>query len=257
MIKLEGVIVCVNYSDFLAHTLPSTKDQFDKLVVVTDTKDKETKDLCSSYGVECVQTDCFYGGKDPFNKGKGINEGLNKLSMDGWVLQLDSDIYFPPETRSILDVRPLDKEKIYGADRLMCPNYESWAKFLEKSPPIYKSRVFVNLTAFPVGTRLSEFHNPRGGYEPIGFFQLWNPRGSGIADYPQCHGAADKTDVLHCKRWPRDKRELLADVVVIHLASGRGWGLNWNGRKSPKFGPNASNDTCIQENGYYGYFENG
>jgi glycosyltransferase involved in cell wall biosynthesis len=237
MIKLEGVVVCVNYSDFLAHTLPSIYTQFDKLVVVTDLKDVDTKELCSAYGVECVQTDCFYGSKDPFNKGKGINAGLERLDKDGWVIQLDSDIYFPPCTRSILNVRHLDHEKIYGVDRLMCPSYDSWVNYLRKPNPLHSKTVFVNLNAFPVGTRLSEFHNPKGGYEPIGFFQLWHPQGSGVFDYPQCHGAADKTDVLHCKRWTRDKRELMADVVVIHLASGRGWGLNWNGRKSPKFGP--------------------
>ena len=36
---LEGIIVCVNYSDFLAHTLPYNKTHFDNLIVVTDTKE--------------------------------------------------------------------------------------------------------------------------------------------------------------------------------------------------------------------------
>lgn len=233
--KLEAVIVCVNYSDFLAHTLPSTRNQFNKLVVVTDHNDLETKKICEYYNVQCIQTDVFYENGDAFNKGKGINEGLKHLDLDGWVLHLDSDIYLPPQTRSILETLPLDSSKIYGADRLMCPNYEEWQKFLDVPGPIQDSWIFVHLTKFPVGVRICEYKTYHGGYEPIGYFQLWNPSASGITEYPTEHGFADRTDVLHCKKWPRDKRELLPEIVTIHLESESGIGLNWKGRITRKF----------------------
>ena len=238
--KLEAVIVCVNYSDFLAHTLPSTRNQFDKLVVVTDSKDNDTKKLCEYYNVECVQTDVFYENGDAFNKGKGINAGLERLDLDGWVLHLDSDIYLPPQTRSILENLPLDKEKIYGADRLMCPGYEDWTKFVDKPSPIQDSWIFIHLDRYPVGVRIAEYKTWHGGYEPIGYFQMWNPVGSGVSQYPSKHGFADRTDVLHCKKWSREKRELLPEIVVIHIESEAGIGLNWKGRKTPMFGPKAS-----------------
>lgn len=234
--KIEAVVVCVNYSDFLAHTLPSTRNQFDKLVVVTDYRDTQTKTLCEYYNVECVQTDAFYEGGDAFNKGKGINEGLKKLDLDGWVVHLDSDIYLPPQTRSILENLPLDGRKIYGADRLMCPGYEQWQKFLNRPTPIQDAWIFVHLTQFPVGVRLAEYKTYHGGYEPIGYFQLWNPSHSKVFSYPDKHGFADRTDVLHCKKWSRDKRELLPEIVVIHLESEPGIGLNWKGRTTPEFG---------------------
>jgi hypothetical protein len=233
--KLEAVIVCVNYSDFLAHTLPSTRNQFNKLVVVTDRNDIETKKICEYYNVQCIQTDVFYENGDAFNKGKGINEGLKHLDLDGWVLHLDSDIYLPPQTRSILETLPLDSNKIYGADRLMCPNYEEWKNFLDKPGPIQDSWIFVHLTKFPVGVRICEYKTYHGGYEPIGYFQLWNPSVSGITEYPTEHGFADRTDVIHCKKWPRDKRELLPEIVTIHLESEAGIGLNWKGRITRKF----------------------
>ena len=58
--------------------------------------------------------------------------------------------------------------------------------------------------------------------------------------YPNEHGFADRTDVLHCKKWPREKRELLPEILVIHLESETGIGLNWKGRKTPMFGPKAT-----------------
>lgn len=241
--KLEAVIVCVNYSDFLAHTLPSTRNQFDRLVVVTDFSDEDTKRLCEFYNVECVQTDVFYEDGDTFNKGKGINAGLGKLDLDGWVVHLDADIYLPPQTRSILENLPLEGEKIYGADRLMCPCYEEWQRFVNKPSPIQDAWIFVHIDKFPVGVRLAEYKTPTGGYEPIGYFQLWNPQGSKVLRYPDKHGFADRTDVLHCKNWPRSKRELLPEIVVIHLESEPGMGLNWKGRTTPKFGPNSPSST--------------
>jgi hypothetical protein len=233
--KLEAVIVCVNYSDFLAHTLPSTKNQFNQLVVVTDYEDVETKRLCEYYNVKCVQTDVFYENGDKFNKGKGINEGLKHLDLDGWVVHLDADIYLPPQTRSILENLPLDSSKIYGADRLMCPNYDEWKEFENCPSPIQDAWIFVHLTRFPVGVRLCEYKTYHGGYEPIGYFQLWNPTTSGVTAYPDKHGFADRTDVLHCKKWPREKRELLPEIVLIHLESEAGIGLNWKGRTTEKF----------------------
>jgi glycosyltransferase involved in cell wall biosynthesis len=233
--KIEAVIVCVNYADFLAHTLASTRSQFDRLVIVTDHSDLETKNLCQYYNVQCVQTDVFYEDGDTFNKGKGINEGLKHLDLDGWVVHIDADIYLPPQTRHILESLPLDESKIYGADRLMCPSYKDWLKFQDSPSKLQDSWIFVHLTRFPVGVRVCEYKTYHGGYEPIGYFQLWNPSTSGVKEYPDKHGFADRTDVIHCKKWPREKRELLPEIVLIHLESEPGFGLNWKGRKTEQF----------------------
>jgi hypothetical protein len=246
--KLEAVIVCVNYSDFLAHTLPSTRNQFDKLVVVTDFEDLETKRLCEYYNVMCIQTNAFYENGDTFNKGRGINEGLRHLDQNGWVLHLDADIYLPPQTRSILENLPLDSSKIYGADRLMCPSFDEWQEFQNSPKPIQDAWIFVHLTQFPVGVRLCEYKTHHGGYEPIGYFQLWNPLKSNVFTYPNKHGFADRTDVIHCKKWPRQKRELLPEIVVIHLESEPGIGLNWKGRTTEKFSSKKSTTENKQSN---------
>jgi hypothetical protein len=234
---LEGIIICVNYSDFLAHTLPHSRNQFDNLVVVTDTKDQKTKDVCDYYHVRCIQTDVFYEDGNNFNKGKGISEGMKHLSRKDWVIHLDADIYLPPMTRYILDKLPLEKDKLYGVDRLMCPSYNEWMKFIDEPESVQESYIYVHLNRFPIGVRICEYNNYHSGYEPIGFFQLWNPEGSGVYDYPTEHDYCDRTDVLHVKKFPRNKRELLPEIVVIHLDSEASiMGTNWQGRKTPKFG---------------------
>ena len=55
--KIEGISVCVGYSDFLAQTLPWNLQHFDKFVVVTSYDDAETIELCRKFSVECRPTD--------------------------------------------------------------------------------------------------------------------------------------------------------------------------------------------------------
>lgn len=234
--KLEGVIVCVNYSDFLAHTLPHIKGIFNKLVVVTDLEDKDTKNLCEYYNVQCIQTNVFYEGKDKFNKGKGINEGLKNLDCDGWVVQLDADIYLPPLTRSILEKIELDRRTIYSIDRLMCPSFEAWQDYI-RNPKQHEGWIYVHCTAFPLGVRIAAYHDD--GYQPIGYFQMWNPKGSGVYEYPKEHGECDRSDILHTKKFSRSRRQLIPELVAIHLDSEGldvyDMGKNWGGRKTRLF----------------------
>lgn len=237
---LECVVVCVNYFDFLAHTLPYNRNQFDNMVVVTDTKDENTKTLCEYYHVTCVQTDIFYKDGQVFNKGAAINEGLKHLSNKGWVLHLDADIYLPPLTRTILEKLPLQKNKMYSCDRLMCPSYYDWVRFMNKPRNVQEGWIFVHMDAFPIGVRIAEYMTDDGGWEPIGYFQLWNPKGSNVYGYPTEHGFCDRTDVIQAKRFPRENRELLPEIIVIHLESeGLGvgdMGKNWKGRMTKQFG---------------------
>jgi hypothetical protein len=234
---LEVVIVCVDYADFLIHTLPQAKLNSNHVVVVTTPTDKETQSVCAHHNVECLRTNAFYENGDPFNKAKGINEGLAYLSKRGWVLHIDADVYLPAMTRSILERKDLDPKRIYGADRLMCPDFESWVSYNRRPKPIHDSWTYVHLNAFPIASRIADYNGDC--YAPIGYFQLWNPGASGVTTYPDKHGAADRTDMLFAKLWQRGNRELLPEVVVVHLdsedATVKRMGANWNGRKTLPF----------------------
>lgn len=240
--QLEAVVVCVNYSDFLAYTLPANRSQFNNMVVVTDTKDEATVAICNKYNVRCVQTDAFYDTGHKFNKAAGINAGLAALQLNGWVIHMDADIMLPPLTRYILEKLPLNPSKMYGADRLMCTSHDEWMEYLESARSVHENWAFLHLNLFSVGSRLVQYgewmeDGTPDGWVPIGYFQLWYPSATDCRRYPSQHGAADRTDVLHAKHYDRAHRELLPEIAVIHLDSEAApMGANWNGRQTARFG---------------------
>src|SRR5262245_56081407 len=90
--KIEAVVTCVNYADFLAHTLPLNKPHFDRMIVVTAPEDRDTQKVCDAWRQKYHATDCFRSRWSEFCKGAGINEGLAKLDKDAWIVHMDADI---------------------------------------------------------------------------------------------------------------------------------------------------------------------
>lgn len=239
--KLEAVTVCVDYSDFLAVTLPHNLKHFDNYVVVTSYEDRETQDLCHHYGVECRTTNLMYIKSQmehhKFAKGRAIDFGLAYLGRTDWTLQLDADTWLPDNTRAWLNFANLDSECIYGIDRYSCDSYEDWEKFQHQRYTQHLRHCLVIPPPFPMGARIAikEYN----GYIPIGFFQLWNAKKFPQRRYPLNNSGAEHTDVLHSLQWPDDKRRLLPELLCIHLSSETSskMGANWHGRTTKQFGP--------------------
>ena len=232
--KLEGVVVCDRYHDFLRNTLPYNKHLFDKLVVVTSYEDKETQRVCEYNHVKCVRSDAMEARKGHFRKGMGINAGLAALDGDGWVVHLDADMLLPPQTRFLLERAQLDEGMIFGIDRFIVKGFRAYQKFREELPLQHECDTFVHLDALPLGTRVMS--GAGGGYVPIGFFQMWHPRVSGITRYPEGHTNAGREDMLMAKQWVRARRGFIPEVVGYHLESDDAvMSSNWNGRKTALF----------------------
>jgi hypothetical protein len=235
--KIEAVTVCVDYSDFLAWFLALNRCHFDRIVVVTDTRDVRTPTLCEHYAVECIRTDAFYEGGQAFDKGAGINVGLAALDRDGWVAHLDSDIVLPPRTRKLIEAANLDPAMIYGVDRMLCQSFDDWIQYLALPEVSHAQNIFMNGRAFPLGTRVGALWGD--GYVPIGFFQLWHPGASGKQSYDK-HSDAGRGDFAFATSWPRAKRSLIPEIMAVHLESERAPNaMNWRGRRSKQFGPDA------------------
>lgn len=241
---IEGVTVCVNCDDMLAWSLPLNKQVFDKLVVVTSEDDWHTQNLCRHYNVECVKTNIFKDGAFP--KGTAINLGLDRLSRKDWLIHFDCDIVMPPRTREMLQIAQIQKDTIYSAPRMNCPNFESWIKAFIKPPLIHEKEIYVHLGAFPMGALVSKTYTRdvdfefEKGFMPIGYFQVWNDNGVKKI-YPEEHQDCSRGDMtFSLKNWPkRLNRQLIPELVLIHLMTedGKQQGINWSGRKTSRFGP--------------------
>ncbi len=232
--KIECVVVCDQYSDFLSQTIHTNKFLFDKLVVVTSPEDKKTRKLCEFHHVHCIPTDELNSRWGEFHKGKAINIGLEALDCDGWVLHSDADMWYPPQTRLLLEQAQLDRSMIYGCDRFIVKGKQAWNDFIEQPGLQHEANAYIHLNAFPIGTRV--MHDFAGGWVPIGYFQLFHPSGSGISEYPQGHKDAGREDTLFAQKWPRAKRGFLPEIVGYHLESlDSTMSANWNGRTTAPF----------------------
>src|SRR5580658_1551538 len=232
--SMEAVIVCDKYADFLAQTLPHNKFLFDRIVVVTSFEDKATQRVCEFHHVECMRNDELQSRKGEFHKGKGINAGLQALSLKGWTVHMDADIYLPPQTRLLLQAADLDPAFIYGIDRFNVRGFEAWAEFQGVPKLQHENETYIHLGAFPIGTRV--MHRHAGGYVPIGFFQMWNPGASGVHRYPEEHSSAGRGDTVFAQQWPRSRRGFLPEIVGYHLESrDASNAANWSGRTTAPF----------------------
>lgn len=237
-LRLEIVVTCVNYGDFLAETLPYNLPHADRYVVVTTLDDTVTRNVCRKWSVECVTTDAFTEKGDPFNKGSGVNLGLGALRQRGWILQLDADIVLPLTFRNMLDKSALQRDCLYGAERFSVIGYKAWSEFKAAfhTDPQFSYRYLVTTPPhLHVGANVV---HKQLGYTPIGYFQLWHSSYMHKHElrYPDTQSTAEHTDVQFALRWPRVKRLLLPTVRVFHLESEKAkMGANWSGRKTKPF----------------------
>lgn len=245
---VEAVTVCVNHADTLAQVAQHNRRSLDRWVIATTPEDRETREVCSRFSLECVLCDEFQRG-GPFSKARGINAGLRQLNGEGWLLHLDADICLPYDFRQCLEDADLAEGSLYGCLRLCVPGWDAWQALQAKG--LY-SRYCGWLTEYrdrPAGCYVGG--TPAGigpggnGYTPIGFFQLWHGSetlrwGHTPKWYPVVHGGAARTDTQFAQLWSRRRRQLIPELLVFHLEHENakdGMGHNWNGRKTPRFGP--------------------
>ena len=242
MLHIEAVTVCVGYGDILAEVARHNAGQLDRWIIVTTEDDEETREICRVHDLETVLSNehkrSLTGDGADFNKGCMINRGLQLVSADAWRLHLDADIVLPHTFKRVLEGAHIDPRKVYGADRLMVDSEEQWHALVD-SGWLNHTNCSVNLPAgIEVGTRWALGST---GYVPIGFFQLWHAaadewRGRRHRGYPVHHADACRTDVQHALQWDRRDRELLPEVVVVHLQPGpAAVGANWSGRTTRKW----------------------
>ncbi len=222
MRRLEGLLVCVRYGDYLSWSLPGNLPHFDRLVVVTSPDDTLSQSIAKQHGATVVLSDSYLPEGAVFNKGKLLNEGFEALKLDAWVLVFDSDILLPAGLRHRLQQRFLHPDCLYYSIRLDAPNHDTeyWLTAFESNPALRATL---------------PFNRPGANRMPWGYFQLFHarecpPSESGEPLYSERFPNAGDVDYEFQARWPSERKILLPEAVV-HLPHGAE-GINWTGRAS-------------------------
>jgi hypothetical protein len=210
---INAITVCVEYADLLALTLPWNQFFWSRIVVVTSPEDEQTIELCRKFAAEglqvhCHQTNAFYARKAKFNKWAALEEGLDVLGRDGWILIHDADIaiqpcnhpFQPQIGRLYTPIRHVMKDISKG----VIPATNEW----RKHKPM----------------RLNEEFN--------GYFQLFHANDPVLGPAPW-HSVdwtwAGGGDTEFHKKWP-DKMKTRPPFRCLHLGPTE---VNWCGRSTP------------------------
>lgn len=241
---LDCVTVCVGYADYLAETAPVNMAHLDEWVIVTKPSDEQTRELCRKYSLTCLLTEEF-DRDGPFNKGRAIQRGLDRLSLKDWIFHLDSDIVLPSRFKQRLEAAHLDPQCIHGFDRVNVRSFEDWRR-LRDGGSMATQWGYHCLMKFDQGLSMdlgARWCGDIHGYVPIGYSQLWHHdamtwRGVHARRYIAHHGDACRSDVQFALQWDRRLRVLVPELYVYHLEQGKpSLGANWQGRTTPVFGP--------------------
>ena len=200
---MNGLVVCVNYADFLARTLPRNASHFDHIVVVTTPDDVATRAVVHGCDhAELFVTQAFTKHGAVFNKGLAIEEGFDFLGRDGWMCVWDADTVMPRD----MDLNDLPPNRLYAPRRRICSKPERWDDGEDwRRFPRYRDREFA------------------------GYFQLFHASDPVLATRPWYgthwrHAGGCDSDFQ--AKWPRERKVRLP-FDVLHLGKP---GVNWAGR---------------------------
>ena len=232
--KLFGVTICINYSDYLECVLGNAR-HFDRWLVVTVPEDVQTRELCAKHGVEVLLSTVLRAdGKDfdaAYNKSAVLNEALEILesdtgippvgesqpgravSLSSWCLLVDADVLLPRYFRQRVGELPLEVGTLYGAaGRKIVETREGFEQIRDMEP-------WTTLVA-----RNSNV---------IGYFNLFH-LGASPNRYPVREaGTKDGAhDDWHFTMSFGEDHRAMVPITVIH--TGWPW-TNWSGRKSEPF----------------------
>lgn len=209
--NIRSIVVCVNFDDYLAITLPLNLRVLNSVCVVTAVKDRRTQELTRKLGCNLHITDAFYRNGAKFNKGLAIEEAFSVIGGEGWICVWDVDIVMPKS----IEIPDLDETCLYVPRRrdLPSPNHD-----LNET----------NWQQLPCPTQEDGFD---------GYFQLFHapppfPRPWYGVDSP--HAGRCDSDFSH--KYPTSKKKR-PPWDVLHLGESGpcvGVGKNWEGRVTPR-----------------------
>ena len=223
-IKLDIIIVSVDYNDFLSITLKNTT-KFSNVTVVTSPIDVKCQELCQEFGANCIITEKMYENGAIFNKGKAINEGIKSLTNPEWILLLDADIYLKSDFLEVLEKTDMYQQNLVICKRLIIEDYDSFIR--------WKS-----------GEEVGTIERSKG----FGYFQMFNISKfkKNYIIFPENSDDASWSDISFRDRFNKNETEL--DTIVLHLGKIC---QNWKGRITERFLESELSEQSFDINKYF------
>jgi hypothetical protein len=214
--RLTALCCCVNYSDLFAHSISRWHQGCERLLVVTDSKDKDTQQLCQRHNVETHVTDIFYANRAHFNKGAALAEMCLAFGIRqdvDWLMTFDADIVPPADWRDQLDGARITPGRLYGAYRYQQPE-DTREPFLDYRKKMPQGWVLGFFTVFhsrdrhlpPPENPLFDLHWPHAGNYDTAFTNRWGKQEQVILAIPMIHLGQER------QHWAgRGKQSVLQD----------------------------------------------
>lgn len=206
---MRAITICVEYSDFLSHTLPRNRHHFDEYMIVTASHDKETVKVAEQYDCRILVTDAFYDNGASFNKYLPMEYGFDAMGRHGWLCILDADIVLPRK----IEHQQYEKGFLYNPRR----------RFMEDVTGDIQKKIELPWDSYPLDNWLCE--SP-------GYLQLFHAEDSHLPA-PPWHQTnwkhAGGGDSFFQLLWP-DECKVRIPWDVLHLGPKD---HNWCGRVTP------------------------
>lgn len=93
-LQITAVTVAVDYP-ILHETVPYNIHHLARHIIITTPEDEDSHAVADKYGLELFVTKVFYEEGAYFNKYRAVEECFDHLGREGWILQLDADIFIP------------------------------------------------------------------------------------------------------------------------------------------------------------------
>lgn len=207
--QLRAILVCVDYADLLAITLPRNRHHFKEVWVVTHPQDDDTRKLAHRHDCQLHTTEVFYERGADFNKWAALEQGLDAMGRQGWLCIMDADVVWPVE----LPDYQLKEGRLYTPLRYMAP-----LPGLSQAPP--------------PEMEWSRYNIHKNVGEWAGYSQIFHHTDPHLPACPPWHEVdwkhAGGADSYFQARWPINMK-IRPPFHVLHLGEA---GTNWCGRAS-------------------------
>lgn len=222
---MRAIMVCVDYQDLLAVTLPYNRHHFGEVHVITDERCYyEVRHIADANDVSVWHTQLFYEGGASFNKWAALEWGLDRMGREGWLCLMDADVLWPKWVD--LDAGCLGGSPGYKIGNLITPlrRMAPWPVFAPSNP--------ASVFGMPYERTWGLYPIHRNVNEWAGYSQIFHANDS-VLGPPPWHEIdwkhAGGADSIFQRKWSAE-RKVRPPWEVLHLGEA---GQNWYGRVSP------------------------